>query len=223
MTTIRRGARTVCGAVLALALLHAPASAQNRYWQPDPAATRGDRYDPGANEGPKMGAAGDALKAAMAAAQKKDWSAAEMHLAEARRYPSLSDFDQFEIDVANGYIALNAGNYGTARESYRAEIANPYFAGLAPAEQKATLKNAMILFNEISDYSTATLYGEKLADKGPLDDIAALALATAYFGDKDYAKAEHLAQDSIDMAAHAGKPANDGALQIVAKSKTYLH
>jgi tetratricopeptide (TPR) repeat protein len=220
MTIMRRG---IPAAILAAVLQQVPASAQNRYWQPDPAATRGDRYDPGANEGPKIGAASDALKSAMAAAQKKDWAAAKANLEEARRYPALSDFDRFEIEVMNGFVALNAGNYGTARESYRNVIASPYFGSQSLAEQTATLKNAMILSNEIGDYPTAAIYGEKLAEKGPLDDVAALALATAYFGDKDYAKAQHLAQDSIDMAARAGKPASDGALQIVAKAKTYLH
>jgi len=210
----------VCIAVIALA---SPASAQEHYNSHDAFATRGDRYDPGANDGPQIVTVGSRLKAVIAAARDNDWTTAQARLKEAYEVANATDIDRFSIDVVSGFVAINTGDHATALASYRKVIASTYFhSAQTRREQEATLKNAMILCNEVSAFSDAIAYGELLDDGWRLDNVSALALATAYFGNKDYAKAQRMAQKAIDLANDAGRPVSDDARQILAKSAAYL-
>jgi tetratricopeptide (TPR) repeat protein len=213
------------GAVLSIVVLALaePATAQERYNNHDDFATRGDRYDPGAHDGPQVVTVGSKLKAAIAAARNNDWSTAQARLEDAHQVSNPSDLDRFEIEVVSGFIAINTGDHAMALASYRKVIASPYFrSAQARHEQEATLKNAMILSNEVGAFSDAISYGETLDDGWRLDDVSALALASAYFGNRDYRKAETMAQKAIDLASDAGRPVSEDARQILAKSRANL-
>jgi tetratricopeptide (TPR) repeat protein len=196
----------------------------------DPAAANGDRHDvdpgyPGsASKGPQMSVAvSDALRAALFAARQKDWDTAKGKLIEARLASKLTDFDAFEIAVASGYVSLNTGDHAGALQSYRKVIASPFFTTQTARERDATLRNAMILSNESHDYPGAIALGTQLASAGPLDETAAVAFATAYFGDKNYEAARTIAQKTLDAEVAAGASPNASAVQIVAQSETNLH
>ncbi len=209
--------RAALWAVLAVACV-APAQGG------DSAATRGDRWDGGINEGPKVVTVGSSLKAVLAAAANRDWPTAQAKLVDAHAVANPTDIDRFEIDVVTAYVALNTGDYSTALASYRKVITSPFFrSAQSGKEQQFTLKNAMILSNQAGDFTTAVTYGEMLAERDALDEVSANALAVAYFGNKDYAKAHAMATRAIDLANGSGRPADPSAIQILAKTKTYLH
>lgn len=164
------------------------------------------------------------VKALMNAAGKRDWAMAEAKLQQVRAVPGPSAFDLIQIDAVASFIAINTGDHPTALAAYKRMIANPLFLTVQTSqEQGATLKNAMILSNEAGDFTGAIGFGEKLAAAGSLGDMSANALAFAYWGNKDYAKAQVLAQKSIDAAVAAGKKPDESALQIVLKSKAGQH
>ncbi|MFI4934213.1 MAG: hypothetical protein ACHP7N_06315 [Caulobacterales bacterium] len=180
---------------------------------------------PPAAAGPMMSApVSDLLKALMDAAGRHDWTTAKAKLVRVRAVNNPSDFDRFEIEVVSGFVAVNTGDHTGALASYKRVIASPLFATAeTPQQQSAMLKNAMILSNEAGDFAGAVAFGEKLAARGAMDDTAAVALAFAYFGAGDYAKAAALAQKAIDAAVAAGKQPDDSAVQILSKSKANLH
>lgn len=161
-----------------------------------------------------------ALKAAMQATAKNDWIAAKGKLEEARRVQHPSDFDLFLIDDATAFVAVNTADHSAALTSYKRMIASPYFTTwTTPDEQRAMLLNAMILSNEAGLFDDTIGYGGKLAPMGPLSESAAVALAFGYFGNRDYADAEAVAQKAVDAAVAVGKQPSDSALQIVEKSR----
>jgi hypothetical protein len=169
-------------------------------------------------------AVGAALQALLAAAGQKDWTKAKSKLLEARAASGATEFDQFEIDVMASFVALNTGDHDGALSAYRNVVASPFFESAEmPVEQVATLKNAMILSNEVADYPSAINFGNRLVAMGSIDDAAAVALAVAYFGNKDYVDAQSMAQKAIDAAIAAGKKPDQIALQIVAKSSAIPH
>jgi hypothetical protein len=168
-------------------------------------------------------AVGRSLSALMEAAAKRDWVTAVARLMQARAVPHPSDLDLFEIDVVASFVALNTRDHSTALASYRKVIASSFFAtALTPQEQRATLKNAMILSNEARDFAQAISFGEKLAAMGPMDSASAVPLAFAYLADGRYSEAQTLAQATIDAAVAAGEKPDEAALEIVLKSKATL-
>jgi hypothetical protein len=76
----------------------------------------------------------------------------------------------------------------------------------------------MILANEAGRFADAIAYGGKLGRMGPLSESAAVALASGYFGARDFADAKAVAQKAIDAAVAAGKNPSGAALQIAQKS-----
>ncbi len=163
---------------------------------------------------------GLALQAALAAAQAKDMTTAQAKLAEARAVTDVTEFDRVEIDQVAAYIAINStpSDHPGALAAYKSAIANPSFSMLDPGEQASTLKNAMILCNEIKDFAGAVQIGERVMATGHMDDATAGSLAVAYYYNKDYAKARTLAQKSIDAAVAGGNKPDQGTLQIMLKS-----
>jgi hypothetical protein len=160
------------------------------------------------------------MRSLSAAAQAKDWTTAKAKLAEAQALPNPTAFDTFEIDVITAYVDINTADHPGALAAYKKVIANPLFAtAQKPAEQAGTLKNAMVLANEAGDYTSAIGFGQKLAGMGAVDDGAAVSLAAAYFGNKQFAQAQSLAQSAIDAETKAGETPNATAVQIVAQAK----
>jgi hypothetical protein len=233
--------KTTLGATLVVALSASGAIAGSSMFRPpmpitnperhgDRSAVTGDRHDvdpgfPGqAGTTPHMSAAVSfALREALFAVHRKDWETAKAKLREARAAANASDFDRFEIEVAASYLALNTGDRRDALDSYKKVIASAFFKTQTALERSATLRNAMILSNEVHDFPGAVSLGTRLASEGPLDETAAIALATAYFGDKNYAAAQTLAQRTLDAEVAAGMATNTSAMQIVAQSETSLH
>ncbi len=181
--------------------------------------------DPNANSGPHMSSAVSKLvKAVVDAGGKKDWTTAKAKLAEARALSGLTDFDLFELDVVTGFVAVNTGDHPGALASYKKEIANPLFAtALSKGDQVGTVKNAMVLSNEATDYPGTIALGQTLMSIGPLDTSAAITMALAYYAKGDYAMAQSLAQKAIDADVAAGKTPNPTAAEIVVKSKAAQH
>ena len=166
----------------------------------------------------------DLVKATLVAAGQGDWATAKVKLAEARTVADATAFDSFEIETAAAYVDVNTGDDAGALASYTKVIASPFFAATQTgAQQSAALKNAIILANAASDFSSAIAFGAKLAALGPVDDATTVMLAMAYYGNKDYATAKSLAQKSIDAAIAAGTKPSETATEIVAKSSTNLH
>ena len=166
---------------------------------------------------------GRLLRALMEAATKRDWVTAEATLMHVREVQNPSDLDRFEIEVVASFIALSMHDHATALASYEKVIASPLFAtAQTPQDQRATLKNAMVLSNEAGDYAQAIAFGEKLAARGPMDGESAVPLAFAYLADGRYSKAQALAQKAIDAAVAAGKKPDETALEIVSRSKESL-
>jgi tetratricopeptide (TPR) repeat protein len=162
---------------------------------------------------------GEALQAAIKAVQAKDTAGANAQLAAARAVPALTDIDTIEIDVVTAFVAINSGDHPGALAAYKRVVASPQFSVvIQPPEQTSTLKNMMILANEAKDYSAAIQAGETLAKSGGMDDKAAASLAAAYYYNKDYAKAQALAQKSVDAAIAAGGTPDKGSLQIMMNS-----
>ncbi len=163
---------------------------------------------------------GLALQAALAAALAKDMTTAQAKLGEARAVTDVTEFDRVEIDQVTAYIAINStpSDHPGALAAYKSAIANPSFPLLEQSEQTGTLKNAMILCNEIKDFACAVQIGEKVMATGHIDDMTAGTLAVAYYYNKDYAKARTLAQKSVDVAIAAGNKPDHGSLQIIMNS-----
>ncbi len=163
---------------------------------------------------------GKLLKAAFDAGAKRDWTTAQARLADAIAMQSSNEMDQFEINVAASFISINSGDHPAALAAYRRTVASPLFStALTSPEQSGTLKNSMVLCNEIRDYKGAIAFGERMIANGAIDNASAVSLALAYFGDGDWAKAQDLAQKAIDASVAAGIKPSDTALQIVLKSK----
>lgn len=163
---------------------------------------------------------GKLLKAAFDAGARKDWATAKARLSDAVAIQSTNEMDQFEIDVTTSFVAINTGDHPAALAAYKRTATNALFpTALTPLEQRGTLKNAMVLCNEIGDYKGAITFGERMIANGAIDNSTAVSLALAYFGNGDWAKAQDLAQKAIDAAVAAGIKPNDTALQIVLKSK----
>jgi tetratricopeptide (TPR) repeat protein len=161
-------------------------------------------------------AVGKALQAALAAVQGKDFASAQAALAAAKAVPGPTDVDLAEIDEVSVYLALSMNDHPTALALYKRIIASPLFPAVeTPDQQKQSLKNAMMLANEAKDYAMASQIGERIANSGSMDDKAAGSLAEAYYYNKEYAKAQSLAQKSIDAAIAQGVPPDRGAIQIV--------
>jgi hypothetical protein len=195
----------------------------------DPSATHGDRHDvddnPFLKQPPRMSpSVSDLMKATLAAAGQKDWTTAKTKLQEARAVSNPTAFDSFEIEVVAGFVSVNTADHATALASYKKVIDSPFFAtAQTKPQQSAILRNAMVLANEGGDYTSAIGFGAKLAAAGPLDDQSAIALAVAYYGNKDYATAKSLAQKAIDAAVAAGTKPSEIAAEIVTKSSASLH
>lgn len=195
----------------------------------DPDAVNGDRHDvdndPFHKTPPRMSPdVSNLMRATLAAGGEKDWTTAKAKLAEARTVAHQTPFDMFEIEVVAAFVALNTGDHASALASYKKVIADPFFeTAQTHAQQSAALKNAMILSNEASDFTSAIAFGGKLAAVGPIDDATAIALAVAYFGNGDYSTAKSLAQKCIDAATAAGIKPSEIATEIVAKSTASLH
>ncbi|HEY1709290.1 MAG TPA: CDC27 family protein [Rhizomicrobium sp.] len=189
------------GGVAAVALMTVPAFAA----------------DAAKTEVPKGTAAvGKALQAAVTAIQAKDYATAQTQLAAAKAAPNPNDADQVQIDKVTAYLDLNTNDMAGALAAYKRIIASPLFTQmLTPDEQAQTLKNTMILANQAKDYTTAAQVGEKLAASGTMDDKAASSLAQTYYMNKDYAKAQALAQKSADAAIAAGGKPDKATLQIL--------
>jgi hypothetical protein len=170
--------------------------------------------------GPKATkAVGVELQAAITAAQAKDYATAQQHIAAAKAAPNQNDFDPVEIDIVSAYVALGLNDHAGALAAYKRVIASPYFTQAEkPEDQTSTLKNTMMLEAEAKDYAGAIQTGERLAASGSLDDRAAASLATAYYFNKEYAKARSLAQKSIDAAAAAHTKPDAAALEIMFNS-----
>ena len=190
----------------------------------DPAATHAGDI-PYRKQAPRMSMrVNDLVKATLAAAAQSDWATAKTKVAEARAVSDPSDFDSFEIETVAAFVAVNTGDDAGALASYKKVIASPYFATTqTSALQSSTLKNAIILANAASDFTSAIAFGAKLAATGPVDDATTIMLAMAYYGNKDYATARTLAQKTIDAAIAAGAKPSETATEIVAKSSTNLH
>ncbi len=171
----------------------------------------------------------DVLRALFDAGKNKDWDRAKAKLAEARAFSKPNDVDLYEIEVASGYISFNttiaakSNDFSATLDSYKKQVANPMFDKMETVENKThTLKNGMILANQAGDFPGAIAFGEKLVAMGGIDDQSATTLALAYFGHKDYAKAESMAQSAINAETAASLKPNDSAVQIVAQSKAAL-
>lgn len=191
----------------------------------DPSAGYANRHDDNTSrKQPRMSMrVNDLIKSTLAAAGQQDWTTAKAKLAEARAVSDPSDFDAFEIETAAAFVSVNTGDTAGALASYKKVIASPFFAATQTvAQQSATLKNAIILANAASDFTSAIAFGAKLSAIGPIDDATSIMLAMAYFGNKDYATAKSLAQKSIDAAIAAGTKPSDTATEILAKSSTNL-
>lgn len=170
--------------------------------------------------GPKATkAVGIELQAAITAAQANDFATAQQHIAAAKAAPDQNDFDPVEIDIVSAFVALGQNDHAAALAAYKRIIASPYFTQAEkPEDQVATLKNTMMLQAEAKDYAGAIQSGERLAASGSLDDKAAASLATAYYFNKDYAKARSLAQKAIDAATAAHTKPDQSAMQIMFNS-----
>ncbi len=190
----------------------------NRFYDDELNSCRGAKD----TTGPHMSnALAKAMKALFGAAGQKDWIAAKSNLDEARAIPDPSDFDRYEIEVAASYVAIGLSDQLAALTSYRKIFASPFFSSVQkPDEQSAMLKNAMVLSNAAGDYAGAVTMGTRLATMGPLDETSAIELAIAYFGDKDFVRAQNLAQKIIDAAVAAGLKPNSTAEKIVEQCKT---
>lgn len=192
----------------------------------DPSAITGDRHDDSfLKQPPRMSpAASGLMKATLAAAGEKDWTTAKAKLAEARTISNPTAFDTFEIEMVAAFVAVNTADHAGALAGYKKVIDSPFFSSAqTKAQQSAMLRNAMILANEASDFPSAISFGAKLAAVGPVDDASAIALAVAYYGNKDYAMAKSLAQKCIDAAIAAGTKPSDVATEILAKSAAVAH
>ena len=188
----------------------------------DPTAPHGDRH---VVDSKHMSVrVNDLVKSTMAAAGQSDWTTAKAKLAEARAISNPTEFDTFEIEMVEAFVAVNTADHAAALASYKKVVDSPYFtATQTKPQQSSTLENAMILANEASDFTDTISFGTKLAAIGPVDDATAIALAFAYYGNKDYATAKTLAQKSIDAAIAAGTKPSEVAAEIVAKSSARLH
>ncbi|MFI4933632.1 MAG: hypothetical protein ACHP7N_03355 [Caulobacterales bacterium] len=171
--------------------------------------------------GPHMSkAVSGLLNGLMAAADRGDWATAKAMLGQARAAPNPSRFDLFEIDVVASFVAINTDDPDTALTSSKRVIASPLFrTAQTRQEQRAMLRNAVLLSNQAGDFSGAVALGEKLAASGPMDDASTVALASAYLGDGEGAKARALALKVIDAALAAGRKPDQGALRIVLESQ----
>ncbi len=226
---LKRVSAMLAAAVSAAAALQALAqqTAPVSYIPADAAYRAGPAVDPagdakaGAHVSPPVGRL---LSALMDAAAKRDWVTAEATLMQARAVQTQTDLDRFEIEVVASFLALGMHDHANALASYKRVIASPLFAtAQTPRQQRATLQNAMVLSNEAADFAQAIGFGEKLAASGRLDRASALPLAFAYFADGRYAKAQALAQKTIDADVAAGRQPDNTALEIVSKSKASLH
>src|SRR6185312_1089988 len=105
---------------------------------------------------------------------------AKEKLAKLRAMQRATPFDRFEIEVAAAFVAVNTGDKAAGLASYKTIIADPLFdKAQKPDQQTATLKNAMVLANEVGSYQDAIGFGQKLAASGAMDESAAIAMATA--------------------------------------------
>lgn len=175
---------------------------------------------PAAPAGPKaQHAVGVALQAAITAVQAKDLATAKAQVATAQAVPNLTDVDQIDINIVNAYIAMGENNHAQLLQLYKTISASPLFTQVEkPEEQAGTLQNMMLLDMEVKDYPGAIAAGERLASSGTLDNKSAASLATAYYLNKDYAKARGLAQKSVDASIAAKQKPEVSALQIVYNS-----
>ena len=213
------------GQIMGSGMLPPPADPGRRVTElGDPSLLRGDSNPP-RKQPPRMSPrVNDLMKATLAAAGQKDWTTAKAKLEEAKAVPNPSEFDTFEIDNAAAFVCVNTGDYAGALARYKELTASPFFASTQTgAQQSAALKNAIILANAASDFTSAIAFGAKLAAIGPVDDATSIMLAMAYYGNKDYAMAKSLAQKSIDAALAAGTKPSPDATEIVAKSSANLH
>lgn len=188
----------------------------------NPTASHVERHDV---DGKHMSArVNDLVKATLAAAGQKDWTTAKAKLAEARTISDPTAFDTFEIEMVAAFVAVNTADHAGALASYRKVIDSPFFTATQTKQQQSSaLENALMLANEASDFTGAISFGSKLVALGPVDDQATIALAFAYYGNKDYATAKTLAQKSIDAAVAAGTKPSEVATEIVAKSSANMH
>lgn len=192
----------------------------------DPAAAHSARHDvDDFRKQPHMSMrVNDLMKATLSAGGQRDWTTAKAKLEEARAVSNPTEFDSFEIETVAAFVAVNTGDTASALASYKKAIASPFFATTqTKAQQSSTLRNAIILANAASDFTSAIAFGAKLTAIGPVDDATAIMLAMAYYGNKDYATAKSLAQKAIDAALAAGTKPDETATEIVAKSSTNLH
>lgn len=195
----------------------------------DPYATHGDRHDvddnPFHKEPPRMSVrVSDLMKSTLTAAGEKDWTTAKAKLEEARAISNPTEFDTFEIETVAAFVCVNTGDNAGALASYKKVIASQFFAtAQTSAQQGSTLRNAIILANAASDFTSAIGFGAKLSAIGPVDDATAIMLAMSYYGNKDYATAKSLAQKAIDAAIAAGTKPSETATEIVTKSAANLH
>ncbi|MGN6515135.1 MAG: tetratricopeptide repeat protein [Rhizomicrobium sp.] len=157
-------------------------------------------------------AVGEQLLAAQKAMAANDWAGALADVKQAQAVPDQNAYETYEINKFLAIIAIQTKDYATAATASEAAADSP---AMPDEEKKDMYHNALLLAVQAQQYDKAVVYGQQLAQINALDDSLSAALAQAYYYLKDMANAQKYAQQSIDMAKAAGKPANQTAMEIV--------
>lgn len=157
---------------------------------------------------------GEALNAAIKAAQKQDWATANTQIAAAEKAAS-SDFDKYKTNSIKAYLAIKQNDLASATAAYEAMIASPAFANVDPKEQQQDLHNGLLLSAQAKHWKLAASYGQRLEKLNAMDQKTYTVLAQAYYFSNDFTNAKQAAQKAIDLAKAAGKKPDEAALEIV--------
>jgi hypothetical protein len=158
---------------------------------------------------------GEALNAAIKAAQAKDYATATQSLQAAEAVSDKTDYDTYKIEQIRGYIAIQQQDYATATRAYEAMVISPAFANEEDKDKKTTLHNAALLSAQAQHWPQVIADSKQLEALNGMDDKTYAVLAQAYYFTKDVANAKQAAQKSVDMAKAAGQQPQQAALEII--------
>ncbi len=158
------------------------------------------------------------MKEAQQAIQKKQWDVGLKKLADAEALPGKTPYDQYQIYEFRGYILLQQKKY--------ADVAKVYEQGLPmvpAAKLNERLKTLVQLNSQIKNYPKVVEFGERMLKSGNMDTDTRVALASAYYQQKNYKRAIAVMQDTIKAAEQAGQPVPENWLLLVRESQVQMN
>ena len=162
---------------------------------------------------------GKPLKAAIDAAQKKQWDQALAKVKEAQAVEKKSTFEEYKINEILGFVLINQKKYGEAAAVYEKMLDS---GQTPPDEVDGRVKQIAQMYLQVQQYSKATEYVKRWLKDHPGDPEMTYLLGQLQYQQGQYKAAVDTLQGVIASDEKRGQTPKENVLQIVLTSADKL-